>query len=258
MANTCTDGPRPAGRCRADVLLVAQGLAPTRARAQALILAGAVLADNGFRVEKPGSLMLTSATLRLKGEPLPYVSRGGLKLAAALKTFAVQPVGLTCLDVGASTGGFTDCLLQHGARRVYAIDVGYGQLAWSLRQDPRVTVIERCNVRTAPAEQIPELCTMIVIDVSFISLGLIMPAVLRWAAPGARVVALVKPQFEVGRAAIGKGGIVRSSEAREEALLNVIHQLGALALQDIQTMASPVLGAKGNHEFLLSARCPKG
>jgi len=241
-------------RQRADVLLVEQGLAPTRSRAQALILAGAVMRGPDRKVEKPGELVDDSIELSLRGDPLPYVSRGGLKLAAALDAFGVDPTGRTCLDVGASTGGFTDCLLQRGARRVYAVDVGYGQLAWKLRQDPRVVVLERVNIRNLDPALVPEPCELVVIDASFISLGIVVPASLRFAAPGATLVALVKPQFEVGPKDVGKGGIVRDPVARERALAEVRDSCAKLGLGGLESIDSPILGAKGNHEYLLRAR----
>lgn len=241
---------------RADVLVVEQGLAPTRTRAQALILAGAILTAEGHRIDKPGELLVDTVELQRKGEPIPYVSRGGLKLAAALDHFALSVTGAVALDVGASTGGFTDCLLQRGAARVFAVDVGYGQLAWSLRQDPRVTCIERANVRELDAARIDEPCTVVVIDVSFISLELVAPAVLRLAAPGARWVCLVKPQFEVGRSGVGKGGIVRDETLRLAALERISAFFEVLGFCDVRSMDSPIVGAKGNREYLLTARAP--
>src|SRR5688500_834279 len=188
-----------AKRERADVMVVEQGLWESRTRAQALILAGAIVTEDGRKIETPGDQLIPDLKLRLKGEPMPYVSRGGLKLAAALSQFGVDAAGKICLDVGASTGGFTDCLLQAGAARVVAVDVGYGQLAWSLREDPRVVVIERQNIRDLPVELVGERCDLVVIDVSFISLALVLPPVTRFITPDATLVALVKPQFEVGR-----------------------------------------------------------
>lgn len=240
-------------RHRADQLVVQQGLASTRTRAQALILAGSVVAMNGQRVEKPGELLDEATPLHLKDQPLRYVSRGGLKLEAALRDFGVDARDRIALDIGASTGGFTDCLLQHGAARVYAVDVGYGQIAWSLRQDPRVIVIERANIRHLPREAIAEPCSLVVIDVSFISLTIVLPEALRFCAPGAEIVALVKPQFEVGREGVGKGGIVRDPTLRQQALANVAAFCPGVGLQVAATMTSPVLGAKGNEEFLLHA-----
>jgi 23S rRNA (cytidine1920-2'-O)/16S rRNA (cytidine1409-2'-O)-methyltransferase len=245
-------------RRRADILAVEQGLAQSRSRAQALILAGAVMYGPDRKVEKPGDLLDASAQLSLKGEPLPYVSRGGLKLAAAIAGFDVEVRERVCLDVGASTGGFSDCLLQHGARRVYAVDVGYGQLAWSLRQDPRVVVLERSNIRNLDPALIREACSLIVIDVSFISLRIVIPAALRFAAPAATLVALVKPQFEVGPKDVGKGGVVRDPALREQALARARQYCIHLGLIDITSMESPILGAQGNHEYLLYARRPSG
>ena len=242
------------GRRRADLLVVEQGLALSRARAQALILAGVVLGQGEQRVEKPGQLLDEGVSLTLKGQPLKYVSRGGLKLEAALSQFTVDVSDRVCLDVGASTGGFTDCLLQHGAKRVYAVDVGYGQLAWQLRQDPRVVVIERSNIRTLEPSAISELCQLVVIDVSFISLKLVVPRALVWAAPEARLVALVKPQFEVGRREVGKRGVVRDPAARQRVLQEVVAMVESQGIVDVATMVSPLLGAEGNEEFLLSGR----
>ncbi len=247
-------GPHPLKKLRADLLVVEQGLAETRSRAQALILAGAVLYGEGRRVDKPGEQLSPDTVLHLKGEPLPYVSRGGLKLAAALDAFAVPVEGKICLDVGASTGGFTDVLLKRGAARVYAVDVGYGQLAHALRQDPRVVVLERHNIRSLPPGTLPEPCAIVVIDVSFISLKLVLPALEPYLLPGARLVALVKPQFEVGRADVGKGGIVRDPEARARALREVSELAAARGWRELRTMDSPILGAKGNHEYLLTAQ----
>jgi 23S rRNA (cytidine1920-2'-O)/16S rRNA (cytidine1409-2'-O)-methyltransferase len=235
-------------------LAVEQGLAPSRTRAQALILAGALLWGDGQRVAKAGQLLPADARLRVKGgDPLRYASRGGLKLEAALRRFRLDPGGSVCLDVGASTGGFTDCLLQHGASRVYAVDVGYGQLVWDLRQDPRVTVIERCNIRTAADDLLPEACGWVVIDVSFISLHLVLPAVVRFLGPEARVVALVKPQFEAGRDQVGKGGIVRDPAVRQSVLLRVETTLQQLGFDALESMDSPVLGGSGNQEMLITA-----
>lgn len=235
-----------------------QGLAETRSRAQALILAGSVVsidAKSGGerRIDKPGELLPEDATLRLKGEALRYVSRGGLKLEAALDRFGVDPRGRICVDIGASTGGFTDCLLQRSATRVYALDVGTNQLAWKLREDPRVVVIERTNIRTLPAGTIPETPSLAVIDVSFISLALVVPHVVALMARPSELVALVKPQFEVGRADVGKGGIVRDEPARARALSEVAAMVEQHGYHGVQTMDSPILGAKGNREFLLHA-----
>ena len=250
-----SEGKKTAGRVRADLALVDQGLAPSRERARALILAGEVLAGDR-PIEKAGDLVPPDAPLRLRHAPMPYVSRGGLKLAHALSTFALDVKGLTAADVGASTGGFTDCLLQAGAARVFCIDVGYGQLDAKIANDPRVTVLDRTNVRSAPAGLLPAPADLAVVDVSFISLGLVLPALpnlLRRAAP---VVALVKPQFEVGRARIGKGGIVRDEAARADALAGVAARARELGYTVLGDTVSPITGGKGNVEFLLYLRAP--
>lgn len=248
------------GRVRLDALLVARGLAPSRERAQALILAGLVVV-NDHRAEKPGQGVEPGAELRLKGELNPYVSRGGLKLEAALEAFGVEPAGRACVDVGASTGGFTDCLLQKGARRVYAVDVGYGQLAWKLREDPRVVSLERQNVRTLPPEAVPEPVDLVVADASFISLRLVLPKVAELLAGGGDAVVLVKPQFEVGKGEVGKGGVVRDARLRRQALEAVCEFAGASGFDVVGTIESPVPGAKkGNVEYLvhLRRRLPAG
>jgi 23S rRNA (cytidine1920-2'-O)/16S rRNA (cytidine1409-2'-O)-methyltransferase len=252
-------GPKPgrAKRMRADLALVEQGLCPSRERARALILAGEVLAGDR-PVEKAGDLVDADAQLRLRSGPMPYVSRGGLKLAHALDTFAVDPRGLVAIDVGASTGGFTDCLLQRGAARVYCVDVGHGQLDWKVASDPRVRAIDRTNIRTAPPDLLPERVDLIVIDVSFISLRLVLPVLPPFARPGAPVVALVKPQFEVGRADVGKGGIVRDEAARARALGEVRAAATELGFTVGADTVSPITGGKGNVEFLLSLRLPGG
>jgi 23S rRNA (cytidine1920-2'-O)/16S rRNA (cytidine1409-2'-O)-methyltransferase len=255
------DGERPPKKdgkdrkVRADLLAVGQGLAPSRERARALILAGEVLAGDQ-PILKAGELVLPTVDLRLRNAPMPYVSRGGLKLVHALEVFGVDPTGLVALDVGASTGGFTDCLLQRGAARVYCVDVGQGQLAWKVASDPRVRVLDKTNIRLATAALLPESADLVVIDVSFISLRLVLPAVRLLAKPGVPVVALVKPQFEVGRADVGKGGIVRDEVARARALVEVAtaaRQLGYTVMADT---TSPITGGKGNVEFLLHLRCP--
>ncbi len=243
-------------RVRIDELLVARGLAPSRQRARALVMAGLVVVGDR-RVDKPGQRVAPDAPLRLKGEHNPYVSRGGLKLEAALEAFGVDPAGRVCVDVGASTGGFTDCLLQHGARRVYAVDVGYGQLAWKLRQDPRVVSLERRNIRTLDPGEIGEPADLVVVDTSFISLRLVLPRVWDLLAPGGEVVALVKPQFEVGREHVGKGGVVRDPGLREQALRSVLDAARDLGFEVLGTAESPVPGAKkGNVELLAHLRRP--
>lgn len=243
-------------KVRADLLVVEQGLAPTRSKAQALILAGAVVTSDGTRIDKAGTALESHIQLRLKGEPMPYVSRGGLKLEAALDVFEVDPTGRICMDVGASTGGFTDCLLQRGAAKVYAVDVGSNQLAWSLRSDQRVISLEKTNIRTMPPEIIGESVSIIVADVSFISLELILAPSFALAQPGCEVVMLVKPQFEVGRADVGKGGIVRDEAARLGSLEKITSRFEDLGLQRVASIDSPICGAKGNREFLLYGMIP--
>lgn len=238
------------GRKRVDILLVERGLAETRERAQALILAGEVLLGDRA-VPKPGVLVDEAAVLQVR-QPLPYVSRGGEKLAAALDCFGLQVGGLTGLDVGASTGGFTDCLLQRGARQVYAVDVGYGQLDWRLRQDPRVVVLEKTNIRYL--ESLPEPVDFAVVDVSFISLILVLPAVRRLLRPGGWVVALIKPQFEAGRQQVSRGGVVRDPAVHRE----VLERLCGWAAANGWTLGglcpSPLLGPAGNREFFALLR----
>jgi len=239
---------------RADQLLVEQGLAESRTKAQALILAGLV-SSGARRVDKPGEQLASDAVLVLKGRDHPWVSRGGIKLAHALNHFQVIAEGMVALDIGASTGGFTDVLLDRGVRRVYAVDVGHGQLAWQLRQDPRVVVRERVNARHLTRGDIPEPVDLITCDASFIGLSVVLPAPLALAAEGAQLVALVKPQFEAGRAQVGTGGVVRDPEIHREvcerAASWVAAQPGWLVVGIVE---SPVLGPEGNREFLLYAR----
>ncbi len=238
-------------RERLDVILVSRGLAASRERARSLIMAGKVLCDN-IVVDKAGQKVSMTAVIRLKERDFPYVSRGGLKLAGALETFGLDPVGCVALDVGASTGGFTHCLLMHGARLVYAVDVGYGQLAWELQQDSRVVVMDRTNIRSLTLADFPETINFCVIDVSFISLEKVLPAVHPLLSAGASVVALVKPQFEVGRRNVGKGGIVRDEKKQQEALEKIIRSAEEVGFDFQQKMISPITGQKGNREFLVS------
>jgi 23S rRNA (cytidine1920-2'-O)/16S rRNA (cytidine1409-2'-O)-methyltransferase len=238
---------------RADQLLVERGLAESRARAQALILAGLVSAD-GRRVEKPGEVIPVAAPLALAGPDHPWVSRGGVKLAHALDHFAVTVAGAVALDVGASTGGFADVLLARGARRVYAVDVGHGQLAWKLRQDPRVVVRERTNARMLSRAEIPEPIDLITVDASFIGLTTLLPAPLALAAEKARLIALIKPQFEAGRAAVGKGGVVRDPAVHRAVCERVAAWIaGQPGWTVVGIVASPIEGPAGNREFLLHA-----
>jgi 23S rRNA (cytidine1920-2'-O)/16S rRNA (cytidine1409-2'-O)-methyltransferase len=239
-----------AGKQRLDVLLVQKGLAGSRERARSLIMAGKVRV-NDRPMDKAGAMVSDADAILLKGDDIPYASRGGLKLAAALETFAIEVAGRTCLDVGASTGGFTDCLLQKGAARVYAVDVGYGQLAWKLRQDPKVTVIERTNIRRMAADAIPEAVDLVVIDVSFISLKIAAPAAVAFARPGADMVALIKPQFEVGKGRVGKGGVVKDPDQRAAVIDDLKSFFMGAGLRPRDVIPSPILGPKGNQEFLI-------
>jgi 23S rRNA (cytidine1920-2'-O)/16S rRNA (cytidine1409-2'-O)-methyltransferase len=240
-------------KTRLDLLLVARGLAPTRQKAQALILAGRVEVD-GLRAEKAGTPVAEDADLLVAAPAHPFVSRGGVKLAAALDAFVIDPAGLVCLDVGASTGGFTDCLLQRGAARVYAIDVGYGQLDAKLRADPRVVLVEKVNARFLSRENVPEPVQLAVLDLAFISVRLVLPAVLPLLTPRARLVVLVKPQFEAGRNEVGRGGIVRSEETRRRVLAEIEEFGRGLGLTVQGAIPSPITGARGNREFLLGFR----
>ena len=243
-----------AKRPRADLVLVERGLAESRARAQALILAGLVY-EGTRRVEKPGDGVAQPEALSVRGRDHPWVSRGGLKLVKGLDHFGIDPAGLTGLDVGASTGGFTDVLLSRGAAKVYAVDVGHGQLAWSLRQDPRVVVLERTNARHLDRALIPDPVGIVVCDASFIGLETVLPAALGLAAPGARAVALIKPQFEVGPDRVGKGGVVRDPELHREVCDRIAAWLAARpGWQVLGVTESPITGPEGNVEFLIGAR----
>ena len=232
------------------MLLVAKGLAQSRQRSQAMIMAGKVLV-NDSPVDKPGFYVSPGDTVELKGNDIPYVSRGGLKLEAALQKFQLVVTESICIDVGASTGGFTDCLLQRGAERVYAVDVGYGQLAWKLRQDPRVIVIERTNIRHMAADTIPAPVDLVTIDVSFISLKIVVPVIVKFLKPGASILALIKPQFEVGKSQVGKGGVVRNSELHQQVIEDLSDFFGTIKLTPQSVCPSPLLGPKGNREFFI-------
>ncbi len=239
---------------RVDQLLVERGLAESRTKAQALILAGLVYAGDR-RIDKAGDRLAAEAALAVKGRDHPWVSRGGVKLAHALDHFGLDVSGRIALDIGASTGGFTDVLLARGARLVYAVDVGHGQLAWKLRQDPRVVVRERVNARVLTREQIPEAVDIITCDVSFIGLTTVLPAPLALAAAHAALVALVKPQFEAGREFVGKGGVVRDPAVHSSVCDRAAAWLGAQPGWAVEgVVESPILGAEGNREFLLCAR----
>ncbi len=243
-----------APKTRLDQLLVDRGLAESRSRAQALVLAGLVF-SGGRRLEKAGQSVAADMPIEVRGQAHPWVSRGGLKLVHALDHFAIDPAGLVCLDVGASTGGFTDVLLSRGAARVYAVDVGHGQLAWKLRQDPRVVVLERTNARYLDRGQVADAIDLVVCDASFIGLETVLPAPLSLTCPGARLLALIKPQFEVGRARVGKGGVVRDPERHREVCERIAGWLGGLpGWSVLGIVESPIKGPEGNTEFLIAAR----
>jgi len=242
--------PGKVQRERLDLLLVQKGLFETRERAQAAILAGQVFVG-GQRADKAGARYPADASIEVRGEAIPYVSRGGLKLAGALDAFQVDPAGRIVIDVGASTGGFTDVLLQRGAARIFAIDVGYGQLAWKLRSDPRVTVLDRTNIRHLRPDALSDTPDLAVIDVSFISLEKVLPAVRDLLAPEGEIIALVKPQFEAGPEKVGKGGIVRKPEVHREVLHHIADVAEGLGYRVAGLIPSPITGTEGNIEFLI-------
>jgi 23S rRNA (cytidine1920-2'-O)/16S rRNA (cytidine1409-2'-O)-methyltransferase len=240
---------------RLDILVVEKGLAHSRKRARALIMAGKILVDTR-RVDKPGAQIPVDAGISVKGEDLAYVSRGGLKLEGALKAMRLDVRDRVCLDVGASTGGFTDCLLQHGARKVYAVDVGYGQLAWKLRQDKRVVAIERTNIRHMDPDLVPEPVDLATIDTSFISLKIVVPAVLKLVKPGGMVLALIKPQFEAGKGNVGKGGVVKDTAIHQSIVNDLRFFFEQQGLACGPVVPSPILGPKGNQEYLMLLTVP--
>jgi len=235
---------------RLDKLMVQRGLVPSREKAQAIIMAGMVRVD-GQLARKPGQMVKEDVKIEVLGDPIPYVSRGGVKLEAALDRFSVPVEGKICMDVGASTGGFTDCLLQRGAERVYAVDVGWGQLHWKLRNDPRVVVLERRNIRYLPKEEIPEGIDLATIDTSFISLKLVIPAVLKFLKEQAEIIALIKPQFEVGKGEVERGGVVKDPRKHEKVIREIREFVQSLGLSPQGVMESPLLGPKGNREFFI-------
>jgi 23S rRNA (cytidine1920-2'-O)/16S rRNA (cytidine1409-2'-O)-methyltransferase len=239
-------------RVRIDRLLVARGLVETREKARAMIMAGEVLVDEQ-KVTKPGRPVASEAVIRLLAERPKYVSRAGRKLEAALEEFHIDVREKVCLDIGASTGGFTDCLLQHGARKVYAVDVGSGQLHWNLRQDPRVVVRDRVNARYLTSEVVPEPVDFVSCDVSFISVTLILSVLPPLLKPSAEMVVLAKPQFEVGKGEVGKGGIVRDPELHQQVVAKVTAAVREIGFQRVLHQESPILGAQGNKEFLVYA-----
>lgn len=236
-------------KTRLDVLLVERGLQESRQKAQATIMSGLVFVNNQ-RVDKPGTAVANDAEIEVRGNVLPYVSRGGLKLEKAMKSFGLTLTGMTCADIGASTGGFTDCMLQNGAVKVYAVDVGYGQLDWKLRNDPRVVCMERTNARYLTHEQIPDELDFASIDVSFISLRLILPAVNGLLHEGGHVACLVKPQFEAGREKVGKKGVVRDASVHREVLENFLIHAKESGFTVLDITYSPIRGPEGNIEYL--------
>jgi 23S rRNA (cytidine1920-2'-O)/16S rRNA (cytidine1409-2'-O)-methyltransferase len=243
-----------AAKQRLDTMLVARGLAESRAKAQALALAGLVFSGER-RLDKPGQMLAEDTPLECRGPAHPYVSRGGVKLAHALDHFAIDPAGAVALDIGASTGGFTDVLLRRGAAKVFAVDVGHGQLDWRLRQDARVVVRERCNARHLTRAEIPDAPALVVCDASFIGLATVLPASLALAAPQASLVALIKPQFEVGKGRVGKGGVVRDPALHEEVCARIEAWLASLPGWSVLGITeSPIRGPDGNVEFLIAAR----
>ncbi len=245
---------KKAAKLRLDQLLVMRGLADSRAKAQALVLAGKVFAGTK-RLDKPGITLAQDSELDVKAAEHPYVSRGGLKLAHGLDHFAIDPNGLVALDIGASTGGFTDVLLQRGAARVYAVDVGHGQLDWRLRNDPRVAVLERTNARHLSRTEVPEPVDIVTCDASFIGLRTVLPAAMGLVAPGAWLVALIKPQFEAGPDRVGKGGVVRDPDVHHAVCADIEAWLGGQpGWRVLGITPSPIQGPKGNTEFLIAAR----
>jgi 23S rRNA (cytidine1920-2'-O)/16S rRNA (cytidine1409-2'-O)-methyltransferase len=243
-----------AAKQRLDMLLVARGLAKSRAKAQALAIAGLVYSGER-RLDKPGQMLAEDTPLECRGRDHPYVSRGGVKLAHALDHFAIDPSGAVALDIGASTGGFTDVLLRRGAAKVFAVDVGHGQLDWRLRQDDRVVALERRNARHLTRGEITETPSLIVCDASFIGLETVLPASLALAAPGAALIALIKPQFEVGKGRVGKGGVVRDPALHDEVCARIAAWLAAQpGWTVLGTTESPIRGPEGNVEFLIAAR----
>ena len=237
------------GKKRLDVRMMELGLAESRQKAQAVIMSGLVFVD-GRRVDKSGAAVAEDAAIEVRGKVLPYVSRGGLKLEKAMKLWPISLEGATAMDCGASTGGFTDCMLQNGAKKVYAVDVGYGQLAWKLRSDERVVCMERTNARYLTREQIPEALDFISVDVSFISLGLILPALRPLLAPEGQIVCLIKPQFEAGKGKVGKNGVVRDPAIHREVLEQFLTHAARSELTVLDLSFSPIRGPEGNIEYL--------
>ena len=244
-------------KLRLDNLVLARELAPSLEKARALIMAGLVVVGD-HTVDKAGHQVAVDVDIRLRGETLPYVSRGGLKLRKALDEFCLDVAGLVAVDVGSSTGGFTDCLLQAGAAKVFAIDVGYGQLAWKLQQDARVVSMEKTNIRSVTRDQLDGEPTLAVIDASFISLAKVLPATIVLLKPNSRIIALIKPQFEVRKGEVGKGGVVSDHAAHEKVIEDICHTASDLGLTVAGLCESPIKGADGNREFLILLQLPGG
>jgi 23S rRNA (cytidine1920-2'-O)/16S rRNA (cytidine1409-2'-O)-methyltransferase len=238
---------------RIDKLLMEKGIVQSRERARSFIMAGKVMVE-GRTVDKPGTKVKVEAQLQVRGKDQPYVSRGGLKLEGALNAFGMDPQGVVVMDVGASTGGFTDCVLQKGAKKVYAVDVGYGKLAWKLQKDPRVINLERRNIRYLKREEIPEEVDLILIDTSFISIEKFLPHLLKFLKWGGILVSLIKPQFEVGKGEVGKGGVVRDSALHQKVIDRISEFSRNLGLSILGVVESPLLGPKGNKEFFICLR----
>jgi len=245
----------PEKKKRLDIKLVECGIVQSRERAKRLIMAGKVTVNDRMQ-DKSGILVSESDVIALKGTDIPFVSRGGIKLESALTSFNIDISGSVCLDVGASTGGFTDCLLKHGAKQVYAVDVGYGQMAWNLRKDPRVVIIERTNIRYLPYEAVSNSVDLVTIDVSFISLKIVVPAVLKFMKATGSIIALIKPQFEVGKGKVGKGGVVREAPVHDAVINNLSAFFIETGLKIEGVITSPVTGPKGNKEFLIYMKFP--
>ena len=253
MAPFRMNGAELARKERLDKLLVKKEIVQSRERARAFIMEGKVTVD-GRIIDKPGTRVPLDAKLGLRGKDQPYVSRGGLKLEEALRTFRIDPRGMVVIDVGASTGGFTDCVLQKGAQKVYAVDVGYGRLAWKLQKDPRVVSLERRNVRYLKREEIPEEADLILVDTSFISIEKFLPHLLGFLKRGGDLVSLIKPQFEVGKGEVGKGGVVRDPALHQKVIERIFRFCQGLGLKADQVIESPLLGPKGNKEFFIHLR----
>jgi len=242
---------RPKNKSRLDVLIVEKGFIKSRQRAKAVIMAGKVLVDN-YPIDKPGTLINNNAKIIVKKDDNPFVSRGGLKLEKALKSIPVSVQNSICLDIGASTGGFTDCLIQNGAAKIYAVDVGYGQFDWSLRQNPKVVVIERTNIRHMPYEKIKEKVDIVVADTSFISLKIVIPSAEKFMRNNTKVLALIKPQFEAGKKNVGKGGVVKDLKIINEVIQDLEYFFKERGYLVNQVIPSPILGPKGNQEYIIS------